>query len=85
MLFSSVTFGFALFSYAFQTYAKLSEETMKYLHEKTEAATKAAANAAMGEMGDLTDKLSVPGMMSKIGSIGGHSSGTKTVTEETSI
>ena len=63
MLFSSVTFGFALFSYAFQTYAKLSEETMKYIQEKTEAATKAAANAAKGELGDLTDKLSVPGMM----------------------
>ena len=74
---------------------------MKYIQEKNEAATKAAANAAMGEMGemgdftdklsvpgmmgDFTDKLSVPGMMSKIGSIGGHSSGTKTVTEETSI
>ncbi|KAL5251130.1 hypothetical protein ACHWQZ_G016747 [Mnemiopsis leidyi] len=56
MLFSSVTFGFALFSYAFQTYSKLSEETMKYLHEKTEAVTKAAANAAYAEMGDLTDK-----------------------------
>ena len=58
---------------------------MKYLQEKTEAATKVATNAAMGEMGDFTDKLSVPGMMSKIGQIGGHSSGTKTVTEETSI
>ena len=29
---------------------------MKYLHEKTEAVTKAAANAAYAEMGDLTDK-----------------------------
>ena len=63
MLFSSVTFGFALFSYAFQTYTKLSEETMKYLQEKTEAATKAAANAAMSEMGDFADKMSITDMM----------------------
>ena len=57
MLFSSVTFGFALFSYAFQTYSKLSEETIKYIQEKTDAATRAVANAAYSEMGDLANKV----------------------------
>ena len=88
MLFSSVTFGFALFSYAFQTYAKLSEETMKYLHEKTEAATKAAANAAMGELGDFADRVSLTGRMSKIGSTGGlssHKSDTESTPEESEL
>jgi hypothetical protein len=57
MLFASVSFGFALFSYALQTYSKLSEETLKYLKEKSEAATKAAASAAVSEMGSFADKL----------------------------
>ncbi|XP_063687994.1 two pore potassium channel protein sup-9-like isoform X2 [Bolinopsis microptera] len=88
MLFSSVTFGFALFSYAFQTYAKLSEETMKYLHEKTEAATKAAANAAMGELGNFADKNSFTGRLSKLGSTGGlssHKSDTESTPEESGL
>ena len=59
MLFVSVTFGFALFSYAFQTYSKLSEETVKYMREKAEAATRAAANAACAEIGGMADKLTV--------------------------
>ena len=50
MLFSSVTFGFALFSYAFQTYAKASEETIKLLKSKSESLTKAAAAAAQSQV-----------------------------------
>ena len=81
MLFSSVTFGFALFSYAFQTYSKLSEETIKYMKEKSEAATKAAANAAFSEMGDLTDKLSLAGSISGIFK---HKSDAENIVEENS-
>ena len=67
MLFASVTFGFALFSYAFQTYAKLSEATLKYLQEKSEAATKAAAGVAVGELGNLAGN--VTGKLSAIGGL----------------
>lgn len=69
MLFASVTFGFALFSYAFQTYAKLSEATIKYMQEKGEAATKAAASAAVGELGDLASNMG-----GKLSALGSHTS-----------
>ena len=50
MLFLSVSFGFALFSYAFQTYSKASEETLKYIKEKTEAIGQSAAMAVHAEI-----------------------------------
>ena len=60
MLFLSISFGFALFSYAFQTYAKLSEKTMQYLKNKTGKLTAAAANAAQGELLNMVDKIPNP-------------------------
>eukprot|EP00116_Pleurobrachia_bachei_P003502 sb/3463764/ len=60
MLFLSISFGFALFSYAFQTYAKLSEKTVLYLKNKTGKLTAAAAIAAQGELMNMVDKM--PGL-----------------------
>ena len=57
MLFLSVSFGFALFSYAFQTYSKASEETLKYIKEKSHAIGQSAAMAVQAE---INDKINFP-------------------------
>ena len=63
MLFFSVSFGFALFSYALQTYSKASQETMLYIQEKTQAIGQSAALAVQGE---ITDRIQLPPVASKI-------------------
>ena len=63
ILFLSITFGFALFSYAFQTYAKASEETLKFIKEKTQAIGESAAMAVQAE---INDKINLPSAASKV-------------------
>ena len=63
MLFLSISFGFALFSYVFQTYSKASEDTLLYLQEKTRAIGQSAASAVQAEM---TDRIQLPLAASKM-------------------